>query len=794
MSAPQKPANSVAEFDFAPFGFHTPSIGRSIDIVKFVLSLWKPLALGLFAGLLAGVCLYLYLGPIYSASTQVLVSKKATVPQNNGEANRYGERGDHVQLIKTDLIVERAFKDHGLDKIPSLAGAYDPLREVTEGLFVDRSAGQESSFDNVLTLSYLHPNKEIAKAVVQAMVEAYGDYLEDTRDQNAQQLYKTLLDRQSGLETDIQKLEAEYQTFRNNAPVFLKASPVISMNGTPTQAPNQYETELAAIETAQNENLRKSSSIRARLATLDRKIEEKPSREELEFWVLHSLSTGTAGAGGGPGTAGGGAAITSSPEKAQLDSQLLTAQMLEQRLLHSLGAEHTQVRNVRKQIQTLLSFYARQGLRPPELKDENGKPISSRSAALGMDIVSVYRDTLVGQLKELELDNENLGLLHKDAQQKAKQAEMFEVEEQRRKDEISMKKDQLERLFDQIAEYDISRGQEGYRLQQISQVRIERSLKRVLKLVGTCGVVGVVLIFCLSYFREWRDTSLKTLDEVSTFTRKPIMGAVPSFRNSVETNRLAKERGISPALCFYNRPGSRDAEAYRSIRTSLFVTMKKGDKVIQLSSAAPGEGKSTTAANLAAAIAQSGKNVLLIDCDLRRATQHKLFQLSNDVGLVDVLQNEVEWRNIVQTTAIQRLSLITAGRTPDNPAELLSGSKLLELLKEAREDYDFVLVDSPPILAVSDPCIIAPYVDGMLLVVRMKQTNRAAARRVHETVTAHGVEVYGVVANDFQPDGISESGYDSLAYGSYYDEVQSPSEVKSVRQSKVELAAHDSEA
>lgn len=793
MSAPPKPSAPAAEFDFAPFAFNKPLAGRSVDLTRFLLGVWKPLAMGLMLGLLAGVALYLYLGPVYSASTQVLVSKKASVPANNAEANRYGERGDHIQLLKTDLIIERAYKDHGLNEIPQLANAYDPLREITEGLAVSRSSGQESSFDNVLDIAYLHPDKAIAQAVVQAMVESYADYLDDTRDNNAKQLYKSLLDRQSNLQTEIKTLESEYQKFRQDAPVFLKASPVVSINGMPTQAQTQYETELAAIETAQNENLRKRSSIQARLATLDRKLKENSSREELEFWVMHSLSTGTSGAGGGTGS-GGGTVVTASPEKAQLDSQLLTARLLEERLLHSLGEEHTQVRNVRRQIDTILDFYTRQGLKPPERKSNENGPVSSRSAALGMDLVLVYRETLVGQLRELELDNQNLSLLHGDAQKKAKDAEMFQVEDQRRKDDISQKKQQLERLFDQIAEYDISRGQEGYRLQQISRVRIERSLKRVIKLVGTCGVFGMALIFCLAYFREWCDTTLKTLDEVTTFSREQLLGAIPTFTNNAELTRIAESRGLSPALCYYHRPGSREAESYRTIRTSLLVSMKEGHKVLQVTSAAPGEGKSTTAANLAVAMAQSGKSVLLIDADLRRPTQQDLFRVPQEVGLTDVLLGEIDWQNAIRSTRIDGLSLMTAGLCPENPAELLSKSLLEETLNRAREEYDYVLVDTPPVLAVSDPCIIAPHADGLLLVVRMKKTKKATLLRTRETLDAHGVNVSGVVANDFQASGAGEAGYDEETYGSYYrDSSESASSSTQRKKVPAELASQASE-
>ncbi|WP_437230814.1 polysaccharide biosynthesis tyrosine autokinase [Planctomicrobium sp. SH661] len=770
--------SSEAEFDFAPFGFHKNNSGRSIDIARFLMSVWKPLAMGLCFGLLLGVGVYLMMGPVYSATTQVLVSKKATVPAGNTEANRYGDRGDHVQLIKTDLIVERAFKDHGLNEIPELAKAYDPLKEVTEGLSVSRSAGQESSFDNVLAITYTHPDKRIARAVVQAMVEAYRDYLEDTRDENARQLYRSLIERQKALDETIKQEEADYQKFRNDAPVFLKASPVVSINGMPAPAQNQYEVELASIETAQNENLRKRSSIQARLATLDRKIKENASREVLEFWVIHSLSTGTSGSGGGTG-AGGGVAIAGPPEKASLDQQLLTARLLEQRLLHTLGEDHTQVRNVRRQISTLLDFYTRQGLRAPDLEQNAQNPLSPRSASLGMDIVTVYRETLEGQLKELEVDNENLKLLHQDAQKKAKQAEMFEVEDQRRKDDIAQKKTQRERLFDQIAEYDISREQEGYRLQQISQVRLERSLKQVIKLVGSCGFLGMAIVFCLAYFREWYDTTLKTLDEVREFTGAHLMGAVPAFTSSPDANRLAEQRGLAASLCYYHRPGSREAEAFRSIRTTLFVSMQPGQKVIQVSSPEPGDGKSTTAANLAIALAQSGKNVLLVDCDLRRPTQHLLFKTEQEVGLTDVLMKEIEWQNAVRPTPVEGLSIITAGLCPENPAELLSTASLPKFLKQAREDYDIIILDSPPVLAVSDPCILSPHTDGMLVVLRMKKTKRAAAERLQETLASHGVNVFGIIANDFNSANAAEAGYDYDAYGSYYTSPdQQPSKSK----------------
>jgi capsular exopolysaccharide synthesis family protein len=288
----------------------------------------------------------------------------------------------------------------------------------------------------------------------------------------------------------------------------------------------------------------------------------------------------------------------------------------------------------------------------------------------------------------------------------------------------------------------------------------------------------MVIVFCLAYYREWRDTSLKTLDDVRNSISAPLMGTVPTFASTQDSDRLARERGLSPALCYYHRPGSREAESFRSIRTTLFVSMQQGQKVIQVSSAEPGDGKSTSAANLAIAAAQSGKRVLLVDADLRRPTQHELFQDPQEIGLSDVLLQEIDWHNAIRETPVDGLSLLGAGLCPENPAELLSGRELGKFLGEARGEWDLIIIDSPPVLAVSDPCIIAPETDGMLLVIRMFKSRRPAMARLQETLAAHGVHLFGVMANDFKSSLAYEAGFDYDAYGTYYSASQSPHPVR----------------
>ena len=775
MSPSEQQPPTEAEFDFAPFGFMNGNSSESranIDIGKFLLSTWKPLVLGGCLGGLIGIGVYLLLGPVYSAGTQVLVSKKASVPINDGEANRFGDRGDHVELIKSDLIIEPAFKKHGLNKIPELADAYDPYKNIREGMTVSRSAGQENSFDNMFDIAFEHPDKEIAKEVVQAIVDSYRDYLHETRDENSRQLYETLLSRQKEQMTEIVRLEKEYRDFRTDAPVFLKASPIISANGTALPPQSRYEAELTSIEEAQNENQIKQTGIEAKLAELERRRQRGDTRESLEFWVTYSLSTGTSD-GKSQSSGGGASALSGPPVKATLDQQFLTARLLEQRLLHSLGEGHTAVRNVRRQIDTILDSYTQQGLAPPAYQRTSENPAQNRQTD-GLDMVSVYEDTLRSQLAELKLIAKNLDVMREDAEAKAKDAELYQVEDQRLKDQIALNKTQLNQTFNQIATYDMSKQQEGFRMKQISQVRIERSLKRVIKIVGAFGCMGIALVFVLSYLREWMDTRIKSLSELRRLCDVPLLGTIPEFVSTADTNRLAANSGLSPALVFYHRPGSREAEAFRSLRTTLFHSLSDEKKVLQISSAEPGDGKSTVVANLAMAMAQAGKRVLLIDCDLRRPTIHHLLALPQEIGITDVLLNEIEWRNAVRQSAVERLSVLTAGLCPENPAELLSTKDTGSLLKEMRSEYDFIILDSPPLLAVSDPNILAPDVDGVAIVARLMKNKRATLSRTFETVRIHGATVFGVIANGVDAQASAESGVSYDSYQTYYTKQSTP--------------------
>ena len=218
---------------------------------------------------------------------------------------------------------------------------------------------------------------------------------------------------------------------------------------------------------------------------------------------------------------------------------------------------------------------------------------------------------------------------------------------------------------------------------------------------------------------------------------------------------------------------SREAESFRGLRTALyFSTQGEGHKVVQVTSPDPGDGKTTLVANLGVSIAQSGKRILLIDADCRRPRQHRIFNVDASVGLVSVLKGEAELSDAVQETEVVGLSVLPSGPHQHNPAELLTSPEFQDLVELLREQYDFVLLDTPPILVVTDPSVVAPRVDGVLITIRVRKNGRPSAMRAADALNTLGAKILGVVVNGVggRP-GYGQYGHDhygsSYGYGGY---------------------------
>lgn len=204
-------------------------------------------------------------------------------------------------------------------------------------------------------------------------------------------------------------------------------------------------------------------------------------------------------------------------------------------------------------------------------------------------------------------------------------------------------------------------------------------------------------------------------------------------------------------------------EAYRVIRTSIqFAQAGKELKTLAVTSCTPNEGKSITVANLAVVLTQAGKSVLLLDCDMRNPTVHKNFNLSNKVGLSSCISMGTALSDAVQKTSIEGLYALTGGVIPPNPSELLGSEQMKNVLQRAKEQYDYVLIDTPPVMPVTDALIVGRFVDGMILVIASAEVKVEMARDVKNQLVNAGANILGVVLNKVR------SEHHGYGYGYYY--------------------------
>lgn len=206
----------------------------------------------------------------------------------------------------------------------------------------------------------------------------------------------------------------------------------------------------------------------------------------------------------------------------------------------------------------------------------------------------------------------------------------------------------------------------------------------------------------------------------------------------------------NPKLITLTDPRSPAAEAYRTLRTNLmFSSVDRAIRVMVMSSAAPGEGKSTAAANLAVTLAQGGQRTILVDCDLRKPSQHSLWGVPNEQGLTTMLlETSALDRPPLQPAEFERLHILTSGPLPPNPADAIGSRRMDEVIAALREQADYVIIDAPPVLAVTDAALLALKTDGLLLVLRAGVSRRDQTARAKEELERVSVPVIGVVLLD----------------------------------------------
>ena len=274
-----------------------------------------------------------------------------------------------------------------------------------------------------------------------------------------------------------------------------------------------------------------------------------------------------------------------------------------------------------------------------------------------------------------------------------------------------------------------------------------------LTVLPPAALLGMLAGLGLAIAREVLDKRFRSPAELEGWFGLELLAVVPHEKQAV-SKRLAlpgKPR-ISLLLSTAHRPRSAEAEAYRSLRNTLSLSAHgTPTRVIQITSTNRSEGKSVLTANLGIALAQCGKRVLLVDADLYHPTLQQLFGIESELGLTALLDGQADPADAISDCGIAGLSLLTSGSLPADPGELLATARFPELLDALREQYDFILLDTPPVLAVSDTTAVAARVDGVLFALQIAQSNRSSAEQAIQALAAVGATILGVVITGASP-------------------------------------------
>lgn len=453
-----------------------------------------------------------------------------------------------------------------------------------------------------------------------------------------------------------------------------------------------------------------------------------------------------------------------------LEQQLVPVIVERDNLKREFGDEHPSVRKMDAQIEatrTEIDRIARQFAdRVAALMQD-----SAREIRAARDTAQTVLNTLNAQVASARAriaDLDKLITVEKGAAEQLAAAEQENAHLLRQIEQASLL---LNTLRDQMQRLDLADSQGGVVLTLLnnpSQARIVGP-NLMLLLAGGLGL-GLVFGSGLAYLLEAQAGTFRTAEEIGNFLRVQVLCHVPYDSGRRGKSRKGEEdpyAGLDDKLSVLHRPMSMAAEAIRACRTAIFFEAGlQGARVIQVTSPLPSDGKTTVAGNLAVSFAQAGKRVIIIDCDLRRPQISENFGLRESEGLTNILNGDCDPLTAIHVTAVKNLSVIPSGPIPLNPAEALTLPEFGELIAWLKDSYDYVIVDTPPLLVVTDPSIVAGVADGVVMTMKVRRKSKENSREAISILRSIGANIIGVVVNA-SDDTAGSDGYKGYGYYRY---------------------------
>lgn len=699
---------------------------QSIDILaicrhrKWTILFFTVAAVGL------GLLYFNKAQPVWEASAQMLIIKQQSEANSpvsllDGRIGYEDNMTTHAQVITSPRIVTAAVTKWKLDQLPLYSAEKTPPDVVAaiigETLTAGRAGGRDSPDSQVLQVTFQCTDPQAARSVLRAIVSSYEDFLGDTYQSISNETITLITQAKDQLEHRLAEKGREIAKFEKTIP-----AEVIAWKGG-----SKADEELKAFYT----DLKAHRAKRVEVDSLINAVEVSQKQGKSAEVLLNLVESNSS--------------IRESKKDPIIQSapdSLISLQIEHDAMAEKYGPEHPKVKDLAKRIEKYQAFIDARQVELDQINQANRQKPDQ--------ILAQYMDFLRTELIRLDGIETKLNESIEKSKEEAKFLAGFTSDLRAKVDD----QDNIRRLFkevvDKFSQMEIVKGRGGYRMSEIRPAdNVKQVEPRLLKCLAAGGLAGFLLGLALACLIDLADKSFRNADQVRAELGTPLLGHIPVIPEVKRNNR--KKQAASPineTVLTLHKPRSTIAEAYRAVRTGLnFGVRGEGHKVVQVTSPDPGDGKSTFTANLAVSLAQTGKRVLLVDADFRRPRVAKIFGIESSLGLSGVIQGTADLTDAVVESGVENLSLLACGPRPINPSELLGSQQFRELIDILRDAYDFVLIDTPPVLAVTDPCVVAPRVDGVVLLIRITKDVRPHARRSVESLQELGANILGVVVN-----------------------------------------------
>ena len=756
-----------------------------IDVMGMLRRRWGLLLLGIVLGVSVATLYQYSTTPIFEADIEILVGQRSSELATSGTATNAQASGDsiqedqlatHMRLIASRRILAEAIETHSLNSLESFKAARDKglsaIDHLTENLKIRRGGEGAAKDAMVLTGSYTDPNAADAAKVLNAVYESYKNYVESHARNTSDEAIDLIEKAQITHEQELVDADREYREFISAVPALLEGDQLRDVH---KERLTKLETELNGVRSSLAESKSRLELIESYLKSRgNEKIEEidqlallsQTEVERLKFFL--DMTRGEVQSEAFQKDQ----PVRQEMAKAQYN-RLLDLLQTERTLAEKYGPEHPVVETTRSQIQVIQSFISsnRPDDQPQQTKKlDPAQMLETYTRLLKNDIIEFTRreEILVEQsARELQLAKKVEGDFLKGTSLRSKLARA-----QSRYDEV------IERL----QEINLAGSYAGFSTDILGAPEVESTPAwprfPIVMMFGT--VLGTLLGLTFCVMAETVDNTFRDADDLEHSMGAPVICHVPRFDIRSLKSKINEDSTISEAVPTFHSPSSSEAEIYRVARTALMLKNRRaGGNAMMVTSPHPGDGKSTTISNLAVSFAQTGKKVLLIDADMRRPTIFSVFGVSSKPGLADVLTGNSELAECVQQSDSENLFIMSHGDYTSEPAELLESARFTTMLQQCREQFDLVLIDAPPLLAVADPSIIAPLVDSTLLTLQVRKNNRRTVERAAQILHEMSIEPVGMIVNGTDKRTGNAYGYaagykaEQYGYVGYYREYSS---------------------